>query len=167
MEYPRTIRCKAAFWGAVWGCVVAGGLLITFVVIFILYRDGAENEVVVEGAAYLAFFVIFTIATGAALPCRIIVDRDEVTFIRRFGRRQTLRWDQIWGFEVVHHSQKSQGEVIGMDGQRIRPAALLCFTFGIDKPDTLHYTCYLLNHELYLRRSARAHPRSTRARWCP
>ncbi|MEU5155534.1 hypothetical protein [Glycomyces sp. NPDC021274] len=40
-----------------------------------------------------------------------------------------------------------------MDGRRFRPAALMCFTFGIDQPDTLNYTCYLLNYELYLRRS--------------
>lgn len=158
MEYPRTIRCKAAFWGAVWGCVVAGGLLIAFVVIFVVYRDGTETENLVEGSAYMAFFAIFAIASSAALPCRIIVDRDEVTFIRRFGRRKTFRWDQIWGFEVVHDRSSSQGEVIGMDGRRFRPTALMCFTFGIDKPETLNYTCYLLNHELYLRRSNARRP---------
>jgi hypothetical protein len=159
MEYPRTIRCKAAFWGAVWSCVVASSLLIALAVILIVYRDGGENESLMEASAYLAFFAVFAIATGAALPCKIIVGRDEVTFIRRFGRRQRFRWDQIWGFEVVHHSQKSQGQVIGVDGQRFSPAALLCFTFGIDKPETLNYTCYLLNHELYLRRSNAHRPR--------
>lgn len=132
---------------------MAGGFLVAIVVVLIAKGSSAEIQTVVALVAYTVILGIMTIAGAAALPCKIVVDRFEVTFIRRFGRRRTFRWDQIWGFEVVNDLKTSRGYVIGVDGQRFQPTALLCCKFGLGAPASLRYTCDLLNYELHLRRS--------------
>ncbi|WP_199034189.1 hypothetical protein [Glycomyces salinus] len=154
MEYPRVIRCRAAFGGAVGGSAVAGVMSIVLAVAWVFRRPDTESRFVIFGVLWVIILLIYTFVQAVSIPCRIIVDRDEITFIRRLGRRQTFRWDRIWGFEVVKQHRSFQGRIIGLDGQRNAPAALHCYRFGLSAPASLRYICEMLNYELSLRRRA-------------
>jgi hypothetical protein len=162
MHYPRAFRCNAAFGSAVGGSAVAGAMALALVVALVFFRKpNIEATQVFFGVMYLVVVVIYMVVSMLALPCKIIVDRYDVTFIETFGRRRTFRWDQIWGFEVVDGWRTSQGRVIGMDGQRFEPMALQAYCLGGSKsglaaPVSLRYTCDVLNYELHMRRGASA-----------
>lgn len=155
MEYPRTVRCGAAFGRAVLGTVLLGYMSIAPPIY--LFANGNSDGVlgIVGGGCIWVIIVGCAIAQALALQCKIIVDRDEVTFVER-GQDRTMRWDEIQGFEARGAQRVAQGYVIGVDGEEFRPVALRCLQWGISPPRSLRETCELLESERRARTAASA-----------